>query len=92
MQKTINKRRKSNGTDDRSNWGNVNDASEFGAPKGLLQQSQSNSSKIRGPPSGGFFIGTHYGTCLSHNRGTYEKTDLNTFHAININLNILSDQ
>ena len=51
MQTTKNKRRQSNGTDDRSNWSNVNDVGEFSAPKGHLQQSQSNRSKIRGPPS-----------------------------------------
>ena len=73
MQKTKNKRRKSNGTDDRSNWSNVNDAGEFGAPTGLLQQSQSNSSKIRGPPSGGFFIVTHYGIPFILNGGHMKK-------------------
>ena len=70
---TINKRRKSNGTDDRSKWSNVNDVSEFSAPKGLLQQSQSRSSKIRGPPSGGFFIATHYGIPFILNGGHMKK-------------------
>ena len=73
MQTTKNKRRKSNGTDDRSNWSNVNDVGEFDAPKGLLQQSQSNSSKIRGPPPGGFFIDTHYGISFNHNGGHMKK-------------------
>ena len=85
MHMTNNKRRKSNGTDDRSNWSNVNDVSEFGAPTGLLQQSQINSSKIRGPPSGGFFIATHYGIPFILNGGLYEKTDLSTTHAFNFN-------
>ena len=73
MHMTINKRGKSNGTDDRSNWSNVNDVSEFGAPKGLLQQSQSHSSKIRGPPSGGFFIAGHYGIPFILNGGHMKK-------------------
>jgi len=55
---TNQQRIKSNGTDDWSCRSNDDDVGKSGVPEGLIQKSNCNSSKIRGPPdlNWGLFI------------------------------------